>query len=1236
MTSPHDAQEFPSATPMQQRSEGNQNQLLGQVSHSNVFGTVEQVIINSSPDRLSWVEEVKAKPLIRRSPYLGLRKFELRDKDLFFGREQLVEELRERLMEAPFLLVLGASGSGKSSLIRAGLIPKLIEQEGTRFQDLSFNPDRDPLDSFRACLRSKGFRQADLEPLQSRESGTILQIVQALKPDDEHWLIFIDQFEEIFTLCQDLSLRQTFIDGLVELVQAQLPGVQLVAAMRADFLDRLGSYPVLADILQLSKLITDMGNEELQLAIEQPAAQHGVVLEVELVSAIINDLRGQPGEVERVSLPLLQYTLKLLWESSDLGDRTLRLNTYRSLGGVRGALQRHVDDIFSPLSEAQKQTTKHIFLQLVDTIHADPGTTAVGKAISHRVPLSEFNAEERQVLDRFVDAGLLISDASQGEELLGSDRTATVELTHETLIDAWDTLKSWIEESRPLIRLKNQLKDDAHRWREVNRQNPTQAEAELWQGSKLQRLQSQCEELESRFGTFKPEEAAFIAACEELGDRQARAELQRQRQQKRMYRGIAIGAIAALAVVSGTAAFALAQWRVAAHRELQALLASSEANFQGHPGSLDALVDSIRAGELLQRSIWLRNHPDLHQQVMRTLGQAIYHARESNRLEGHSRDVRDLSFIATEQNLIASVSYDQTLRIWNITDQSEQIIPLPNQRLSSISISPDGDHLAVVSYEGSIHLLNREGNVVIPAIEGHDGPIWDVAFSPDGQTLATAGDDGTLRFWTVTGEPRAENPVISSNVPFLCVAFSQDERWIAAGKNDGTTLLLDSQGNEVQTLIGHTDAMDGIAFSPDSQTLATASFDRRVFLWDLNRQEIQTTLVGHLDRIRDVTFSQDGQTLATAAEDGTIRLWERGSGFLIETLQAHSAVLDVEFNSDDSLLASAGQDGIIRLWRANPWLKILTEPNNIVRSIAFNATGDRIAGGDADGLIHIWDEAGEWLTMFPVGYPEIFNVQFSPDGQLIAAGDQRGYVTIFDSQGNRLRAHTIHSDTVSSLNFSPNGQTLITSGFEPRLQAWDQATDQVSTLITYETAIRDVSWSFGGNMIGVATEDGMVRLLNPDYSEFRAPFSAHSGVIYSIALSQTEPVLIATSGADQTVKLWSLDGNLLASTSGYDAGAWDLNFSPDGQWLAIASNDNTIHLWTQSGQPVTILTGHQDFVHSVHFSPDSQWLASSSADATVRLWDVSDLSLEGWLTRGCNWVQDYFASNSNPPDICVH
>ncbi|MEM8810474.1 MAG: ATP-binding protein, partial [Cyanobacteria bacterium P01_G01_bin.38] len=400
--------------------------------------TINQIIQVTAP-------EIQTRPLKTNSPYRGLKRFEVSDQDLFFGRDQLIARLIDNLKHHNHLLILGASGSGKSSVMRAGVVPQLISQLSDTLQTFTFTPDRNPFRSLWGCLVSSGFKQSDADCVLDDPDSAMLTLIKQHKPASAQWLFFIDQFEEIFTLCQDLDQRQSFIRNLLQASSLGKGAVKIVLAMRADFLDRFGGYPELGQFAQQNiYLITDMHPDELRLAIEQPAAKHGVVFEAGLVDEIIRDLEGQAG-----ALPLLQYTLDLLWHRSDLGARTLSCKTYRELGGVRGALQQRVENLYGALDECDRTTTKQIFLRLIDITGAAEEMDVVGKAVSRRAALSEFDHEAAQkVLPQLIDANLLVSNRQD---------TSTVELAHETLINAWPKLKQWIDDSKEVIVMQNRL-----------------------------------------------------------------------------------------------------------------------------------------------------------------------------------------------------------------------------------------------------------------------------------------------------------------------------------------------------------------------------------------------------------------------------------------------------------------------------------------------------------------------------------------------------------------------------------------------------------------------------------------------------------------------------------------------------------------------------------------------------------------------------------------------------------
>ncbi len=339
-----------------------------------------------------------------------MNKFDYEDKDLFFGRDQFLASLVSELEQSNLLLLMGASGSGKSSVVRAGLIPWLSQKWGSNFSKFVFTPDQDPFAKLYSSLQDK-YNQAETQLVWEGKENTFNLLVKTLKKPEDYWLIVIDQFEELFTISQPQK-RDKFIAGLVQLAKTQPDLVKVVATMRADFLDKLGPYPKLVKATDKHRpMIAEMQPDELRLAIEQPAAHHGVVFERGLVNQIIKDIQGQAGY-----LPLLQYTLNLLWETepaNDLSeDRTLKISTYNQLKGIRGALEKHIDDIYNNLTEEEQQATQRIFLKLVD-IGEDPAAGNEWKPVRRRTPKAMFAGEvEQQVLVKLINENLLVSDRS--------------------------------------------------------------------------------------------------------------------------------------------------------------------------------------------------------------------------------------------------------------------------------------------------------------------------------------------------------------------------------------------------------------------------------------------------------------------------------------------------------------------------------------------------------------------------------------------------------------------------------------------------------------------------------------------------------------------------------------------------------------------------------------------------------------------------------------------------------
>lgn len=511
--------------------EGEHEQTIRDVSVVNS----QNVTFNQTQIIQISVEEVKTRRFIITSPYKGLKKFDSEDKDRFFGRDQFLTGLVNELEQTNLVLLLGASGSGKSSVIRAGLIPWLLEKQGSCFVNLVFTPDQDPFESLYASLLGK-YKQSEAKTARVAKEDTLTQVVRSLQQKNACWFILIDQFEELFTTSES-SKRDIFIKSLIQLVRALDKAgdrsVKIVATMRADFLDRLSPYPALVKATDKHRpMIAEMQLDELRLAIEQPAAHHGVVFETGLVRQIVDDVQGQAGY-----LPLLQYTLNLLWEtevqSQSIENRTLNISNYRKLGGVRGALQEHIDLIYKSLSESEKLATQRIFLRLVG-IGGDEESGTDWKPVRRRASHSEFSDPlEQTVLTQLINQNLLVSNR------VTESQESTIEIAHEVLLTSWVTLNNWIKGNRQAIALRNRLNDDLLQWKRTN------ANDDLWSGYKLDQI------LELR---QEPTFNDVLGGLSKEANRFVDISAQRQRNRNLLRTGVAVA-------IAGIASVSLFQWR---------------------------------------------------------------------------------------------------------------------------------------------------------------------------------------------------------------------------------------------------------------------------------------------------------------------------------------------------------------------------------------------------------------------------------------------------------------------------------------------------------------------------------------------------------------------------------------------------------------------------------------------------------------------------------------------------
>ncbi|WEB38091.1 hypothetical protein MOV08_01375 [Streptomyces yunnanensis] len=1110
------------------------------------------------------------------APYRGLARFEADDHARFFGRDALTGALVQLVREHRVAALFGPSGSGKSSLLRAGLIPRLRH---------AGEPGPRP-----AALR---ILTPGPHPVRSHE-----QLFAPVGAGGDVWLI-VDQFEELFTLCADADERGRFIDLLLT---AEDPGSRLrvVLGVRADFYPRCAEHRGLVTALQHATLMVGpMTPAELREAIVRPAAADDLVVERALTNRLMGELADAPG-----GLPLLSHALLETWRRRR--GRTMTVAAYEAAGGVHGAVAQTAEDVYTRLSPAQARLARRILLRL---IAPGEGTQDTRRPVPHGELDTGDAAGTRIVLERLARARLVTLD------------DGIADLAHEALIASWPRLRGWIEEHRERLRLHRKLTEAAQAWEELRHDVGV-----LYRGARLAaakdafaapQARAELTALEGRFldasiAAAMSEQTAVRRRTRRLRQLVAllttavvvasvstvlafRAQWSSDRERDlAVSRQVAIEAMAQRATTPALAAqLGLAAYRLAPTAEALGAVLSTFATPYAHrlTGSADAAAFSPDGRTLATAT------EDHTVRLWRLTGPGGPTGLAT--LTGHSDTVRSVRF-SPDGRLLATAAVDRTIRLWDVTrpDRPHRLATLGNRtdNVWSVAFSPDGRTLAVA---GDDRRTVRLWNVADPrhpdrlaSLIGHADTVLSVAFGPDGHTLATAGDDHTARLWDVTDprDPRGLATLHGHTDTVWSAVFSPDGRTLATAGADRTARLWNVADRRhprpLGTLTGHTDAVRSAAFSPDGHTLATAGNDHTARLWDLTDPEHPhhlTTLIGHTDNVVLAAFGPQGRTLATVGDDNTARLWDIPGPILTgHTDGLYSAA----FAPDGRALATAGIDHTVRLWNvADPGhpqqLATLTGHAGTVRSAVFSPDGHTLATTGDDRTARLWD-----------------------------VSDLRHPSAVATLHG--------HKDTVWKAAFSPDGRTLATTSEDATVRLWDVTEPRRPTLAAVLTGHHNntegAAFAPDGRVLATTSQDRTVRLW--DISDRRHPhtlavLTGHTQSIRCAAFSPDGHTL-ATASLDGTARLWDVGDprqpHRLAVLTGHTNAVYGVAFNHDGHVLATASADTTARLWnvTDPGRPTALatLTGHTDRVYGLAFGPDGHTLATAGADATARLWET--------------------------------
>ncbi|TDU73488.1 trypsin-like peptidase domain-containing protein [Streptomyces sp. KS 21] len=1127
-------------------------------------------------------------------PYRGLETFTAEHARWFEGRNDAVEQVLANLARQQRLtLLLGPSGSGKSSLIQAGVLRALAAGAlpgSDRWLPVLARPRQD----LPAELEGAGLAGAATDGI----AAAVTRIL-ATQPGHQGVLLVIDQFEELLTRSDtDPAVADRITDAVTSSSE-----LRVVLIMRDDFYPRLAALaPRLLEAAMpgLLNVPGTLSRQDLHDIITLPTQDVGLHFQAGLPEQIISDvLAATPeGAAARQApvtvLPLLELTLSQLWQRRH--DGYLTHQAYRRIGGVTGSLTTWCDTALNQLSANQRPIAQRILTSLVRP--ADPGRAIpTTRALIPLAELRDLAAGPDAACDgddpvdeviavltrhRIVTTQTLRTpehpDATPG--------LPVAELIHDALIRDWATLRDWVNKDRRFHVWLDRIRIRATHWAANN--DP----GDLLGGAAL------AEALEwSQQRRLPGDITAFINISK-----------QRQHAVARRTRRLNTVLAALLTLALITAGIAIVQWRRAASERHAALSALSQKIATQSRTQMSANPDL--ASLLAIQAYRTSPNPESLESLQTVAARPL-----QRRLSFHADPVLSVAF-SPDGNTLATGSRDDTVRLWNVaTGKTPTPLTGHKYEVTSVAFSPDGNTLATSSNDDTVRLWDVATGKTLKTLP-HGDPVYEVAFSPDGHTLATGSAEDIVRLWDVSTGKTIRTLQNGHDNLVLAVAFSPKGDTLATGNLDKTVQLWDvASGMLRTTLTGHNDAVLSVAFSPDGNTLATGSRDKTVRLWDIATGKVRTTLSGHTNVVNSVAFNPDGRTLATGSDDDTVRLWDVARGITCTTLAEHTDdVNSVAFSPDGKSLATGSSDSIARLWDVvyGSTHTTLTGHPEEVLSAAFSPDGQTLATGSRDSIVRLWDIATGKVRTELAGHGQVFSVAFSPDGHTLATTGGVDYaVQLWDVATGKVHTTlTKHTGTVWSVAFSPDGRTLATSSSDDPVLLWDVATGNIRTELTGLTSnVWSVAFSPDSRTLatmGNLDDWGSVLLWDVATGKVRTTLSGHTTMVNSVAFSPDGRTL-ATGSDDKTVRLWDIaTGATRATLSGHTTTVTSVAFSPDGHTLATGSDDNTVRLWgVATGQFRTALIGHTGKVNSVAFSPDGRTLATGSLDKTVRLWNVA-------------------------------
>jgi WD40 repeat protein len=1187
------------------------------------------------------------------APYRGLEPFEPADAELFFGRETATEEILARLRElradpepgadgAVALIVLGPSGSGKSSLLRAGIAASVrsgaLDTPRASWSSALIVPGESPLDALRSCLRGLG---------------------------DQPRLIIVDQLEEIFGITS-----QKRAEFLAELARLRAAADSLViAGLRADFYEAALEEPLLLSALARGQvLLGPMTEDELRRVMLEPPRRVGAHVEAGLADLLLADLAPSgPDGVARTTgaLPLLSHALLATWNRARGNELTIA--DYRDAGGLRGAVSQSAEQLFGQLDPEQQEQARRMFCRLVRVTEDAPLTR---RRVARR-ELDELDEPERSgaraageatadatrasVLERFVAARLLTADAD------------TVELSHEALLTAWPRLAEWIARDRAGLRLHHQLTDATTAWTEAGR-DPSL----LLRGTRLQTSAEWTQESDHRAELTRVERE-FLDASLALVEAERRAARTRTRRMQQLL-VVLVGLTVAAGSLAGLALHARRSAERARDDALSRQVAIEADTLEPTDPALAmqlALAAHHIAATIQATSALIDvSASEMPTRILGTDGPT------AEALSGSGRELALADSAIDEVTLYRMAAAARSTRVATVSPD------VAGQQLYAVALSPDGRLLAAGGSGGQVALWSLASParpVRLATLRGFTSTVYGVTFSPNGRRLAVADADGTVRQWSlaVPDAPVARGILTApGHQSVQAVSYAPDGRTLAAVGAGGTLVVWRVSGGDrrLSTRTVAASPLTSVAYSPNGRTLAVGAQDELVYLWriaaDGRAESERPPLRGFTSWVDSLAFSPDGRYLAAGDSDSSLRIWSTAGWARVARLVQPAPVTGVVFTPNERHLISVDEDGTAGVFSFPPPSSI-REPGSVF-SIDYTADGTRLAAvsGGPHGDVDLWNSSDPWrpehLTAVATGRsfgPAAGVEALSPNGRLLAVGNAQAKVRLIDLTDPR-RPRPVGGQlggarpSIEQLNFSPDMTQLSVADETGRIHMWDIADPaHPKRLVTLDPrgtsgTVLGVADSPNGRLLAAASVDDKVRLwdiADPRHPRLLSVLGGFKSYAYTVAFTPDGRTLIAGS-ADDTIRLWDIRDPahpraLGRPLTGATSAIYDIAVDPSGTTLAAATTAHDVLLWNirDPSRPVEIadLTAATGQVYDVTFSPNGSTLAAGGADRTLHFWNYQPAqvaaricALAGDAITRTEWAQYIQGAAYHPP--CSH